>query len=231
MLLLTLVKQARQGSEVQVDVIQRDGTSRTYRRENALVEAEVRTPLFTVGGYADPIDELPDNSRVIGELCFLTEKRILSFFCQYMSTRELARAVKATKALDELGAAYGYVCDAGKIVGPNYYALGMRLFSFDDPMSEILDDQLPMEKWRTLIDSLEKPHVHGKLRDLYPENVLTRDHLREFRTHGLLDDPMSGISIDNLGSHLFWMTVSPEALVRTRARLVQKGLILAPGSY
>jgi len=177
------------------------------------------------------MDEYPDNSCVIGELYFLTEKRILSFYCRYMSTREMARAVKATKGLDELNAAYGYVCDARKIVGPNYYALGKKLFSFDDPISEILNGHSPTEKWQTFIDSFEKPHVHGKLRDLYPENVLARDHLSELRIHGLLDDPMSGISIDKLGQHLYWMSVSSEALERTRACLVQSGLILVPGSY
>jgi len=42
-LLATLIKQARKGTEVQVQLIQRDGTNRIYRQESALVEAKQKS--------------------------------------------------------------------------------------------------------------------------------------------------------------------------------------------
>jgi hypothetical protein len=77
------------------------------------------------------------------------------------------------------------------------------------------------------MDMPDKPHLHGKFRDLYPENIVGEAHIRELRRLGLLTDRTAGIDIEFLGPHLFWMTVSQEVLPSVRSRLIKDGLILA----
>jgi len=101
------------------------------------------------------------------------------------------------------------------------------LFTFNDPVSEVLNDRSATAQWGEVMDLPDKQHLLGKFRDLYPENVVGDAHLRELRRLGLLADRTSGIDVEPLSPHLYWMTVSQEALERMRGRLVQNGLILA----